>query len=685
MDSLDTTQNIPQSTVQSTPESTQKKSNRAKKAIIFSILALLLGAGAYSLYTFYWKPDNFLRQIYLVPADAMFIVETDSPVKNWKKFSESAPWQYLSQQETMSEINEMAQELDSLLRANATLMELLGKRNLLISAHPTRRNDYDFLFVVDLQKASKMETLKEQFENLFKSLNYTVTARAFEGSKIMELFDPANRSTLYLTFVDNHVVCSFTGALVEKSIKEKEQPHIGRDFYFQEIEQKMSGSALFRIYVNFNYFNYYLTSLMGTPDADLKALCESMEYTGLQLNVSDKQMSFKGYSNLKDSSDSYMAALLQSGANEITAQKILSNRTAFFAVMGFADANDFMDNVENVLQNNNDSYQSYKKTWDKISNYLKIDIRKNFLGWMDGEVVFAQNTPGSLGRQNEFVAVVKMKDAKEAVANLNFIEECIRKKTPVKFKTIEYEGYSIRYLHIGGFFRLLFGRMFEKLDKPYYTIIDDYVVFSNSTATLLSMIEDFRTGQTLENETEFDTFIDEFNSQASLFVYANSQKSFPLLKNLVSAPMWQSVQENRNFIVCFPQIGFQLTADNMVFDTRMVTEFQKPNLEENVLTDEEFDEEEFSVNEDTLSTLQLFYAEKMTGNVHTEFYDEGTIKSQTEMKNGVRNGIYKEFYPSGKLKVYGRFKNNKKNKTWYFYGEDEVLLKKNKWKDGKAV
>jgi len=658
-----------------------------KKVAIISVILLLLGIGLYQVYNLYWKPDNFRRQIYLIPHDAMFIVETESPVANWKKFSKSAPWQYLRQQEKMNEINEKVYKLDSILQANETLMNLLGERNLMISAHTTRRGDYDFLFVVDLQKASKMETLKDLLEKLFRSMDYKVTTRSYEGSKIMELFDPADRTTLYLSFIDNHLVGSFTGMLVEKSIKEKDNPVIGRDFYFQEIEQKMGGSALFRIYINTKYFNNYLTSLMGVADPDLKALCESMGFIGLKMNVSDTQLSFKGYTNLKDSTDSYMAALLQSGSNKITTHRILSNRTAFLAVMGFDDANQFMDNVENVLQNNNNSYQSYKKTWNRIVDYLGIDIRKNFLGWMQGEVVFAQNTPGTLGYQNEFVAVIKMKDKDDAITNLNFIEERIRKKTPVKFKTIEYEGYGIHYLEIKGFFRLLFGKMFEKLDKPYYTIIEDYAVFSNSTATLLSMIEDYRTGQTLDKEKEFDKFMDEFNKKSSLFVYINSNKSFPLWKNFVSASTWSDLQANQNFILCFPQIGFQLTADKTVFDTRMIAEFQEPKfeIEEDKSTDVDEEENEFSLQEDSLSNLQLFYIEKMSGNVYTEFYDDGAVKSKTEMKKGIRHGKYKEFHPDGKLKTYGKFKNNKKHGTWYFYNEDESLLRKEKWKDGVFV
>ena len=34
-------------------------------------------------------PDNYLRQVYLVPRDAVFILETNEPVKSWNEFNTS--------------------------------------------------------------------------------------------------------------------------------------------------------------------------------------------------------------------------------------------------------------------------------------------------------------------------------------------------------------------------------------------------------------------------------------------------------------------------------------------------------------------------------------------------------------------------------------------------------------------
>jgi len=646
-------------------------------------LIAILASGAYVGYILYLRPDNFLRQIYLVPKDAIFIIETDDPINNWHQFSKSKPWQYLKGQQKMEEINQKADKLDSIIQANKTVLDLIGKRDLIISAHITRKSDYDYLFVADMQKTSKLESLKSQLETLFKANDYRVTQRNFKGEHILELYDPTDRSTLYLAIIRNHLIGSYTGLLVEKSITEKEDPYIGRDLYYLDVEQKVQNGGLCKIYINYKNLDNYLTLLTGISDPDMQAIYRPLSYTGLQFKASDNMLSLKGYTGLNDSpEDSYLPALLHSGSRPITVQQVLSGRTAFFADMGFDDPIKFINNVETVLQNDKDAYDAFKRNWDFIEVKLKIDIRKNFLSWMDGEVAFAQHTPGSLDRQNEFVAVVKMKNKQEAIKNLNIIEESIRKNTPVKFKTIEYEGYGIHFLEMKGFFRLLFGKMFDKLNKPYYTIIDDYAVFSNSTATLLSMIEDYRLGQTLEKDNDFKRFMNEFNKNATVFAYTNTAKYFPLARDLVSSENWRNLQDNQNFVLCFPQIGFQLTGENEMFDTRWLGEF---NISTEESEDEEIESEpiDFADREDTLQNLERFYSENFGKNVYTEFYDDGSVKSKSEISKGIKNGKYQAFFPDGHLQIVGKFKNNRKTGTWKYFDENGEPVRKEKWKNGQ--
>lgn len=77
------------------------------------------------------------------------------------------------------------------------------------------------------------------------------------------------------------------------------------------------------------------------------------------------------------------------------------------------------------------------------------------------------------------------------VRTWNSLKRRLSDCTPVKIKTANYKDFEINYVEMKGFFRLFFGKLFDKFEKPYYTYVDDYVVFSNKAASLLSFVEDY--------------------------------------------------------------------------------------------------------------------------------------------------------------------------------------------------
>ena len=65
---------------------------------------------------------------------------------------------------SFEEVTKSVEKLDSVVRSNKVLLSLVGERDMLISLHKIRATDWDFLLVLDMQKASKMDLLKDQVE-----------------------------------------------------------------------------------------------------------------------------------------------------------------------------------------------------------------------------------------------------------------------------------------------------------------------------------------------------------------------------------------------------------------------------------------------------------------------------------------------------------------------------------------
>lgn len=645
-----------------------------KKALIISVAALavllLLIVGKFLL-----APDRYLRQIYLVPRDAIFVIETDEPVNNWRSFSGSEIWQFMKEHPAFSEIAAGAGALDTLLDDNRRLFNLIGSRSLMISAHITRPGDYDFLFVVDLGSVSKVGSMKNQLDKLYAMMDYRVTTRRYEKVEIKELFDPESRETLYLAFVRNHLVCSYTGLLVEAAIREAADPRLGRDLDFIDVSRQVPRKGLCRLFLNYRYFDDYLEIYMGGRNEAVTDICGSLRYSGLDLRLGDGGLVLEGVSNYRDSLDAYLIALMKSGRSRMGAPEVLSGRTAFYLGLGFDDVDVFYENLLQTLKQNPATFKSFREGVALIEDRLKISVREQLLDWMDGEIAFAQNEPGRLGKQQEFVVAVRAGDIKEARKQLEVVKEQVRKRTPLKFKQIDYHEYRINYLELSGFFRLFFGKMFDRLEKPYYTIVDDYVIFSNSTETLLNLIEDYRQELTLGADGDFRRFRDGFDRRSTVFAYVNSPRIFPLLKGFASAATWESLRENRKYVEAIRQAGFQLTAsDGRLFDTRLLLGF-----------DEEppgGPEPDYRAESDTLDDLEQFYVEKLQKNVYREFYEDGSLKSEAETEAGLKDGRYREYYPGGELRIFGRYKDNLRSGRWRYYDERGKLLRKERYSEG---
>lgn len=658
-----------------------RKIVRRTLAAIGSALAIYL---VYIIIHLFLSPDRNIQQVYLVPEDAAFIIQSSAPVKDWEKFSESETWQCLKKAKAFEEITKNVETLDSIVKSNKVLLSLVGKRDMLISIHKTRRTEWDFLIILDMQKVSKMDLLKDQIETVLAMSGSMVTNRMYNGINILEVRDPDTRDILYSAFVDNHFVVSYTSWLVESAIDSRDKPKIGLDPAFMEAERLVAGKGLLRVFVNYAHLPQFMAIYLGGGNDYLDMFSRSMDYAGLYFNTDDERMEMKGYTLRKDTADPYITALLNSGKHKMKAHEILSARTALYTNIGVKDPVSFMKELENAYSvHDKQLYDTYISSRRKIESLFGISLEENFLSWMDGEFAIAQSEPGLLGHDPELILAIRARNIKDARTNMEFIEKKIKRRTPIKVKTVNYKDFEINYVEMNGFFRLFFGGLFDKFEKPYYTYVDDYVVFSNKASSLLSFVEDYEQKNLLKNTSGFKNALSYLNSSSTIFLYADVQKFYSQLRPMLNVATWNEIQSNKEVLYSFPYWTMQVVGNKQTVSMQYVMDYvpYQPEVAVEVITDEEDKEmnEDAVTEKEQMGELERFYIEKFQGNVLREFYPEGALKSEAEVKGGKRHGRYREYYENGKLKLRGKYLNNLPKGTWKYYTEDGEFERKEKY------
>lgn len=661
-----------------------EKQKNTRKIVMRTLAVVGLALAVYVVYSIVYlfvAPDRNIQQIYLVPEDAAFIIQSSAPVEDWEKFSGSETWQCLKKAKSFEEVAKSVETLDSVVKSNKVLLSLVGERDMLISLHKIRVRDWDFLIILDMQKASKMDLLKDQVETILVMTGFTVTNRMHNGINILEMRDSDSRDVFYTAFVDNHLVASYTSRLVESAIDSRSKPKIGLDESFIETEKMVSGKGLVRLFVNYARLPQFMTIYLGAKNEYVDLFSNSMNFSGLYFNTDNDRMEVKGYTLRKDSADPYVAALLNSGKHKMKAHEILSGRTALYTNIGFDNPITFMKELENALSVHDkllyDTYQSSKK---KIEGLFGISLEENFLSWMAGEFAITQSEPGLLGHEPELILAVRAKSIKDARKNMELIEKKIKRRTPIKIKTVNYKDFEINYIEMKGFFRLFFGKLFDKFEKPYYTYVDDYVVFSNKAASLLSFVEDYEQKNLLKNNQGFKDAFSYLKSSSTVFLYTDVHKFYTQLRPMMNAATWNEIQSNKDVLYSFPYWTMQIVGDKESASLQCVMDYS-PYIPEKVVAIDEEDEEieDAATEKEQISELKRFYVEKFEGNVLREFYPEGALKSESEVKEGKRNGRYREYYENGNLKLRGKYANNKPKGTWKYYTEEGKFERKEKF------
>ncbi len=651
-----------------------------KRRILLGFMTLALLYIGYLVYLLVLSPKSNLQSIYLIPKDAVFVIESEKPVKSWKKIREGDAWSHLLKNNYFAELTSNIQQVDTVFSDQQRVFEFLDNRSLFISIHMISPKDYGVFYVLDLKRIAKLKLLKTYLNTLLNE-NYTLSKRQYHDHEILEIYDRQSKKTISLSFIKNQMIASYTHSLVEAAIDQYEEPVLGRNLNFIAINEKVGFENLFRLYVQYNHLDDYINAFSDRPGDWVDRISENFLFSGFHFDL-DKNNTLiaNGYTNISNTNESYLEALQKSGTAKRSIPNIAPKRTALYVSYGFDSFTRFYENFKQVQQDNPKQFEEYQIGIEKLEKFLKINIEEHFISWIGDEIALLQIESQITKGRNDMALVLKTDDIEKARINLGFILDQIRKKTPVKFKTVSYKQHEINFLSIKGFFKILLGNRFKELDKPYFTLVDDYVIFSNDPNTLKSIINDIIAKNTLSTSLDFKDFTKGFKKKSSLFVYSNVPVLYNNMYALADGKTKSQMRKNKDFIICFPQVGLQMTPEDDVFQSRLIIDYQ--NVDE-VKTRVQFKEtsvkgsaQNQEVNE-TIFRLRPIYPNDLTAKRFIKKYANGAVQFEVELKDGLKHGRYTAYYPDGSEKMTGRFRKDIQVGTWRYFDKDgKPLLRK---------
>lgn len=542
-----------------------------KRVLRTLLFLVLLALAAVAGFFFIDLDDEQYALLDFVPNDFVYLIESDEPVDDWQELSDSEVWQTLKHNEFFADITDDADYLDSLLASNELVVDLVQLGNMVISAHMTSAQDYEFIILVDLLgKGRKAAKVKPVLTNLLESFDYRVSTENYVNNTIYRLYDPVYDETMALAIVGNVMIFSYEESLVKQAILQNGQPSIRLNPDFIAMKDVADAGELYSIYLNY----HTLPRLIGayTPEMPdmLSGLDEILTYSVWDLSIDDESVEMDGYVRQNDSVPSYLTVFGQVGQGKWGAAEVLPQETAMLTSMGFGDFRELYRALTAQMQRETPAdYEELEKRKGQVERLLKVSVEDDLFAWMTEEVVTAV-VP--MGQDYSYFAMLHFDDYDFVKDRLDYVTRRIG-RTAVRFEELDYRGFPIRYLELKGFFKLFFQKLFDEIEQPHYTYLDDYVVFSNDTSSLQLLIDRYLDGQTLNRSAGFADFEAEFEPRSNIFTYLQSSSFYGYMSNLLDYEARRDLQKNKADFLAFPHLGFQLYPSRNMYRTKLYASF----------------------------------------------------------------------------------------------------------------
>lgn len=476
-------------------------------------LAILLLVGAGFFYLQFVRNDQ--TSVYnAIPGDVAFVISTDPLSGDLKRLATSSFFNGADTVPVLQDYRKALLLFDSLSLHQQEIKSVFTNARLLVSGHVTGPSAFSLLFVMPASpelKAGAVQILK----TLVK-VDGADMIRSYNGTDIHEVKSGYGFSFTW-AIAKGVFIGSTTPYLVEDALRQQQSsenpsPAIAISGF---MEGKMKDMV---VAIRYAGFSRWLRTQFREPDGvGLAGLERLGEWTLMRVEPHTNVISFDGQTMAEDSS-SFLNLFNRQQPVERKLMDWLPAKTAGAVVWGASDMVQLIEDIRSFQADAGDKNQS-----STLLPYFK--------NWIGTEVGLIVTQPVAVPGDNNYIAMISVMDSAKAERDLALMAG------PEGQQEEKYNGYAIRYINRKGVMPALFGSLFKRVNRFYYTRINHHIVIANQAAVLRAYINDIRTGNLLTKQDRYLSLAARVPVRGNLFFYGSIPQSEKLFSSL-AAPAW---------------------------------------------------------------------------------------------------------------------------------------------------
>lgn len=512
---------------------------------ILVILIVLITGVAFMAYLYFSKlsDENNAKDLALQSAtnNAALIFA----FQNDKSFYQIIEGQNLIQQVLGNEKTKLLNNLKSYFVQDASFNNSINNQEIYLSVLTDEKKELNFLVTVQIQPDKTFQNLY----NLIKN-KYQINK---EDNDIYNI--KLNDSLAVFIGIQNQVITASTSKklIIDAAIRLTENP------FTEYIKQNNSynKNVLAQIFINYNKAPLLLqTIISGNVNGEISVLNKQNSFAALNYNFSKEKILFNGTTELKDANN-YLKLFEQTPNQLIYISNILPYNTANYSVYAF----DNYSNWRKKLINWQSSFSDTKKVENIINivkNEYRIDLNSIFNTYTKTQFVcFQLSTTEKLGA----ISLTDGEKFKQLLLDVS----------------ADYND-EIRIFKKSDILYAFFGEPLKKFSRPYYTIIDNNIIFANNASTIESFLNSYKNNKLLINQQSYLEALNLVSTKSNVSIYINNENSKDIFRSNILLPYYKHLRADSG-LKNFDTFYYQMSADGNKFITNLLlNKYLKPEI-----------------------------------------------------------------------------------------------------------
>jgi hypothetical protein len=427
---------------------------------------------------------------------------------------------------------------------NPMLDQFFNESNIFVSVHPLHTDDVELL----LTAAASKDFDITQFDKLAKQQKkgFVITPLKIGEKKGFTIFFTSLKKRFYIINKEENIFsASFSKELLYQSAAYKDD--INKQAFLLLPDQQNSNS-LANLYVNYEQLNPLFSQLFRNSNSDLfKSFRLLPALAALNLNYKTDALMFSGYTNIiKNKPASYLNLFTtqQPVVNDL--KEIFPSTTAYAMNLAVSDPKKFTDDLSEFH-----TKAGLKAEKDQLFTKIKaetgINLNIEFNALLSHE--FAVVTT----RYQEKMALIMVKDGSKLRPFMTNISRMI---------TDDIGQFNYNKLPF-----FLLGDTFNVFRRPYFRIIDNYLILANSSNELESYNDTYFNRKFLNKSDQYIRFNNLMAERSNVAFLINFKNAQPILKSDLKSDFYDAYKNNALSWKNYYAGSYQFTAADKNFYT----------------------------------------------------------------------------------------------------------------------